>query len=68
MIIAAGKTSVVIAGVGLGAASMVLATIQQAAGGNAVSSAVPNPSMARITITLFKAAAVKTKVAWFVLN
>lgn len=68
VIIPAGRTSVVVPGVLLGATSLVLATIQQASVGNSVSAAVPNPSTSSITISLAKLTLVNTKVAWFVVN
>ena len=64
----AGKTSVTVPGVALDSASMVLATLQQGAKGNAVSSAVPKPGTSSIVITLLRAPTVPLKVAWFVLS
>lgn len=66
--IAAGHLSVVVSGVALGGTSLALATVQQTATGNAISSAVPNPSTSSITISLAKAAATNTRIAWFVVN
>jgi hypothetical protein len=68
VVIPAGRSSVVVPGVPLGATSMVLATIQQTSVGNSVSSAVPSPSASSITISLAKLALVNTRVAWFVVN
>ena len=62
----AGKSSVTVHGVTLDGASMVLATLQHAANGNAVSSAVPKPGSSSIVITLLRAPTVPLGVAWFV--
>ncbi|MDT4919903.1 MAG: hypothetical protein QOI15_805 [Pseudonocardiales bacterium] len=66
--IPAGKTSVTVHGVALDAASTVLATLQRAAKGNGVSSAVPKPGTSSIVISLLRAPVVPLPVAWFVLN
>jgi hypothetical protein len=47
---------------------MVVATLQHAAKGNAVSSAVPKPATSSIVITLLRAPTVPLSVAWFVLS
>ena len=66
--IPAGHASVLVPGVLLSPTSLALATLQQAAAGNVVSSVVPNRSASTLTINLLKAAAVDTKVAWFMVN
>jgi hypothetical protein len=64
----AGKTSVTVPGVVLSSGSLVLATLQHAAKGNGVSSAVPKPGSSSIVITLLRAPVVPLPVAWFVVN
>ncbi len=49
-------------------ATLVLATVQQTAGGAMVKAAVPNPAPESFTIYLNKAATVKTVVAWTLVN
>jgi hypothetical protein len=57
-----------VTGVGLSAASLVLATMQQDRPGVWVRSAVPNVAGNSFTISLNKAVTVATDVAWFVVN
>ncbi len=66
--IAAGSLSGTVTGVGLSAASLVLATMQQDRPGVWVRSAVPNVAGNSFTISLSKAVTVATDVAWFVVN
>lgn len=62
------KSSVVVKNVQLTPESVVLATVQQTAGGAMVKAAVPNASKSSITIYLSKAVTTTVKVGWFVLN
>ncbi len=56
-------------GVGtIGANTLVLATVQQLAGGAMVKAAVPNRTHGTFTIYLNKNATVRTSVAWTVIN
>lgn len=48
--------------------TLVLATVQQTAGGAMVKAAVPNPAQETFTIYLSKNATVKTVVAWTLVN
>ena len=67
-IVPAGANRVTI-GVGtIGPSTLVLATVQQTAGGAMVRAAVPNASQGTFTIHLNKTATVKTSVAWTVIN
>ena len=65
---AAGSSSGTVTGVALGAASLVLATLQQNLSGVYVRSAVPNVPGSSFTIHLSKAVSASAKVAWFVVN
>jgi hypothetical protein len=62
------STEVTVPGVDLTADSLVLATVQQAAGGAAVRAAVPDAGSASIRILLHKAVSMDTVVGWFVVN
>jgi hypothetical protein len=68
----AGKSSLTVTKVSLRAASLVLATIQQAASGYYVASAVPTASSSTIVLHLNKTVASDItggiRVAWFVVN
>jgi len=66
--VAAGSSSGTVTGVALGAASLVLATLQQNLSGVYVRSAVPNVPGSSFTIHLSKAVSASAKVAWFVVN
>jgi hypothetical protein len=66
--VAAAKTSATQAGVALGSASLVLATLQQNLSGVYVRAAVPNVSGGSFTVYLSKAPTATAKVAWFVVN
>ena len=67
-IVPAGANRVTV-GVGfIEASTLVLATVQQTAGGAMVKAAVPNRSQGTFTIYLNKTATVKTSVAWTVIN
>ena len=67
--IAAGSSSVNVNGIaGLGATSMVLATIQTNRPGVFIQAAVPIPASNRITIYLNRTVLLATKVAYFILN
>jgi hypothetical protein len=66
--VAAGGSSATVTGVGLTAASLVLATLQQHTAGVYVLGAVPDLSSSSFTIYLSKAPTASTKVAWFVVN
>jgi len=48
--------------------SLVLATVQQTAGGAMVKAVVPNPPNDSITIYLNKAVTTTVKVGWFIVN
>jgi hypothetical protein len=67
-VVPAGSSHVTVSNVALTTGSLVLATIQQAAPGTAVSSAVPNLFSSSFVLTLTKAVSVNTKIAWFVVN
>jgi hypothetical protein len=63
-----GRTSITIANVPVGGASLVVATLQSRVRGLAVAAAVPSPSRDRITIYLNKKAPRSVKVAWMLVN
>lgn len=72
-IVPAGSTKVTVQAIGstgqaITAATLVIATVQQSAGGAMVKSAIPRPAHGRFTINLNKAATVKTTVAWVLIN
>jgi hypothetical protein len=67
-VIPAHTTTVTVPGVTLTAQSLVLATVQQVAGGAAVRAAVPDVTGGSIQILLQKAVSVATVVGWFVVN
>src|SRR5207248_1549435 len=64
----AGVTKVKVTGVPLTAASLILATAQQASGGISVTSAVPNVQRGNFVINLSAAPPANLAVAWFVVN
>jgi hypothetical protein len=66
--VVANTKSVTVGPIAIGPNSMVLATVQRAAGGAFVKSAVPNPFTNEITITLDKARTINVPVAWFVIS
>ena len=67
--VTAGHSSVNVDGIlGLGATSMVLATIQTNRPGVFIQAAVPIPASNRITIYLNRTVLLATKVAYFILN
>jgi hypothetical protein len=63
-----GQASVKVKVTPLSGSSLVLATVQQSAGGCSVRCAEPDPGSESFTITLDKKAPVNVRVAWFVLN
>ncbi|MEX1263976.1 MAG: hypothetical protein WEE66_08595 [Actinomycetota bacterium] len=67
-IVPAGANRVTISVGIIGPSTLVLATVQQTAGGAMVKAAVPNRTQGTFTIYLNKNASVKTSVAWTVIN
>jgi len=66
--VAAPKNKVIVRGVTLAAGSLVLATVQQAAGDAVVAQAIPSATAGTITIVLTAPVTVHVKVGWFVVN
>jgi len=64
----AGTKSVIVTGISLTPSGLVLALVQQSAGGRYVKSAEPDVPNSRFTITLNKAPIVDVAVGWFVVN
>jgi len=68
VVVPARASGVTVSGVSVSASSLVLATVQQLAGGAAVRAAVPEVGTGSIRIVLQKAVSVDTVVGWFVVN
>jgi len=70
VVIPSGSKSAVVPAAALSAASLVLALMQNVAGGVAVKAAVPDPANSKFTVFLNKAPAspATATVAWFVVN
>ena len=68
LILPAGATSATQTSLSLGAASLVLAVLQEDQPGVAVRAAVPDPTAGSLTVYVTQAPPADTVVAWFVLN
>jgi hypothetical protein len=68
LVVPAGATSATQAGVVLGPASLVLATLQENLPGIAVRAAVPDPTAGSVTVHLTQAPTADTVVGWMVVN
>jgi hypothetical protein len=64
----AGKASVTVSGVTLGASSLVLATLQQRAGSISVAAAIPNAAASSFKIVLSQVATSNLAVAWLIVG
>jgi hypothetical protein len=68
IVVPAGATSAVQGGLTLGAAALVLATLQQDLPNVSVRAAVPDPAAGTVTVHLDQAAAVDAVVGWMAVN
>lgn len=67
-VVPAGADLITVTGPAIGAASMVVATVQQDKPGVAVRAAVPDPAAGSFTVHLTRSSPTETAVAWFVIN
>ena len=68
VIIQSGKRSATVTGISLSVNSLVLAMLQNVAGGVLVKAVVPDYHNSRFTIVLDKATQTTAKVGWFIVN